>query len=390
MKSTTALRKITALRRKIRIVQGGQGAGKTIAILMLIANHASSTPNREIIIASEELTKMRLTVIKDFIKVMKGFGVWSDRNFINGTLYRFPNGSFIKFIGLDKADIGKGLRCHVIYFNELNKIGWETYREAASRADAVYADFNPNADFYAHTELIPRDDCDFIKLTFKDNEYLGEGEREEIMRYYTSGYDEKGDVKNKYWANLWKVYGLGEVGSLQGVVFENWDTVEEMPAGAKLIGTGLDWGYNDPTAIVQIWESDGVRYWDEVLYKSGMVNSQIAEHIKAEKIQGQIWADSAEPKSIEELRREGIRIAATDKGKDSIMFGIDKIQRQKFYVTARSTNLIYELRNYVWATDKTGKSLNKPVDANNHAIDGPRYVYTMHGKYSGSYSFSSG
>ena len=201
MQQTTALRKIAALRKKIKVIQGGQGAGKTIAILILIANHASANPNKEIIIASSELTKMRLTVIKDFVKIMRSFGIYEDRRFLAGTMYRFPNGSFIKFIGLDKEDVGKGLRSDVFYLNEGNKVPFESYREIASRAGQIYIDFNPNQNFWVHEELLDREDCDFLKLTFQDNEFLSPEERGEILRYYSKGYNDEGEIINKYWAN---------------------------------------------------------------------------------------------------------------------------------------------------------------------------------------------
>jgi hypothetical protein len=148
IQKTTSLQKIASLRKKIRIIQGGQGAGKTISILILLINHAASKENKEILIISSELTKMRLTVIKDFVKVMRLAGLYEDSRFIAGTLYRFKNGSFIKFIGLDKSDVGKGLRSDVAYFNEVNKIDFESYRQVASRTKIVYADFNADKEFF--------------------------------------------------------------------------------------------------------------------------------------------------------------------------------------------------------------------------------------------------
>jgi len=224
MKTTTALRKIAGLKKKIKVIQGGQGASKTYSILMLLINHASSQENREIFVASDELTKMRLTVIKDFKNIMKGFEVFNPNLFLGGTLYNFPNGSFIKFIGLDKEDMGKGLRCDVMFVNEGNKIKFETYRELTSRAKQVIIDYNPNTKFWVHEEIIPRPDADFIILTYKDNEYLSEEEVFEIERYYEKGYNKEGEVINEYWANKHRVYALGQEGFVDGVIFQNWKT----------------------------------------------------------------------------------------------------------------------------------------------------------------------
>jgi PBSX family phage terminase large subunit len=216
MQVTTALRKIAALRKRIKGIQGGQGAGKTYAILALIINHASSNANKEIFIASEELSKMRITVIKDFINIMKSFNIYNSDHFTDGTLYRFPNGSFIKFIGLDKVDIGKGLRSDIMFVNEANKVKFDTYRELTSRAKQIFIDFNPNRKFWFHTEILTRNDCDFLKLTFLDNEFLSKEERGEILRYKEKGFAKDGTVINQYWANMWRVYGLGEVGQVEG------------------------------------------------------------------------------------------------------------------------------------------------------------------------------
>src|SRR5882757_3677908 len=183
LQATTALRKISALRKKIWCIQGGQGAGKSVSILIILANHASNNLNKEIFIASDELSKMRITIIKDFIKVMQSFGIFDRSRWTDGVLYRFANGSFIRFIGLDKEDIGKGLRSDVIFVNEANKVKFDTYRELTSRAKRVIIDFNPNKRFWFQNEVLTRDDCDFIKLTYKDNEYLSIEEKNEILGY---------------------------------------------------------------------------------------------------------------------------------------------------------------------------------------------------------------
>lgn len=403
MKSTTALRKISALRKRVRVIQGGQGAGKTIAILIILINHASSNADKEIFVASAELTKMRLTVIKDFIKIVKAFGVWDQRRFVNGTLYRFPNGSFIKFIGLDKEDIGKGLRSDVFYFNELNKIPWNTYTEAESRAANVYADYNPNAKFYAHREIIPEPDANFIKLTFLDNEELPETERKKIIRFYEKAYGQPFDINdlepyivngktdeskiiNNYWHNRWRVYGLGMEGRLEGAVYEHWSVVDQVPKDAKLIGIGVDWGWSKPAAVVAIWEYNGERIWDELLYGEKKSNKQIGQAIKASGLKCMTYADQAEPKSINEVSKMGVRITGADKGAGSILSGVKKVNDYPMRITARSTNLQDEADKYVWAKDRFGEPTGFPVKKDDHGMDAGRYVYAEEDKYSGKYS----
>lgn len=378
LQSTTALRKISKLRKPIRAVRGSQGSAKTISILIILINHASSKKDREIIIASEELTKMRLTVIKDFVKLMKEAGVWDENRFIAGTLYRFPSGSFIKFIGLDKEDVGKGLRSHVVYINEINKISKEAYRQLSSRSDVVYFDYNPDAEFFVDTDVLTDKDCDFVQLTFEDNELLPAREREQILGYYTKGYNPDGSVKDPYWANIWQVYGLGNIGNLQGAIFNNWATIDLIPKEAEFIAYGLDWGFtNDPTALVAIYKWNQDIIIDELIYESGLTNSMLVAKMKALNIDEyeDIIADSSDPKSIQDLINLGYEnTIGAKKGQDSVEFGVSKMQEFKIWITVKSKNAINEFRNYIWAVDKNGKATGKPVDKHNHIIDPSRYV----------------
>ena len=392
---TTALRKITGLLlrgkkagKRIFMVRGGQGAGKTISFLILIINSCSSNDDREWIILSEELTKMRDSVIKDFLKITKSLGVWHVSRWNKSDLsFTFPNGSQIKFRSTDKDDAGKGVRVYGVYFNEINKITFEAYNQYASRAEIVLGDYNPDAPFFVDDEVIPREDCAFMQLTFKDNEQLNKVEREEILGYYKRGYNKDGSIKDNYWANKWKVYGLGDVGSLIGAVFSNWEIIDEIPKEARLRNGGLDFGYtNDPTAAIAVYEHQGYIILDEEIYETGLDNRKIADKLKASALKAaSIYCDSAEPKSIHDLKGHGIRAIEVDKGSDSIRFGIDLMQRQKYKVTQRSKNLISNFRNYVWEVDRNGKATNKPVDKHNHGIDAIRYEEMGKGKYSGKY-----
>lgn len=233
IKPTKALRKIAQLKKRIWVIQGGQGAAKTFSILLLLANHARSQPNKEIFIASAELSKMRITVMKDFVKILREVGIYDEVS-ISDTLFRFGSGSFIKFIGLDKEDIGKGLRSDIVFINEANKVSFDTYRELTSRAKRVILDFNPNAEFWAHVEVVTRDDAEFLVLTYKDNEFLSYQELKEIERYKSLAYhdptlptpDIPSNIKSKYWQNKWHVYGLGIIGTNPNRIFF-WDQIPD-------------------------------------------------------------------------------------------------------------------------------------------------------------------
>lgn len=310
-----------------------------------------------------------MTVIKDFVKVMVAAEIFEQHRFLAETLYKFKNGSFIKFIGLDKEDVGKGLRCHIAYFNEINKCKKEAYIQIASRAELVLMDWNPDAEFFVDDFVLPDPDCDFLQLTFEDNELLSPIERAEILKYKERGYYPDGKIKDPYWANRWQVYGLGNIGNLQGVVFNNWSIIDEIPKDAKLVSHGMDFGFtNDPTAFGSMFRLGDDLYLDELFYRTGLLNSDIINLLNG--IIGEIVADSAEPKSIEEIRRAGFEIRPARKGTDSIKMSIDLLQRFNLKVTRRSVNLQKELRAYRWKVDVNGKSMNEPVDEMNHAIDG--------------------
>jgi phage terminase large subunit len=382
IQQTTALRKIAALKKPIKVIQGGQGASKTFSILILLIQHAASKPNKEILILSAELTKMRLTVIKDFVKIMQLANIYQDSRFIAGTLYRFPNGSFIKFIGLDKSDVGKGLRSDVAYFNEVNKIDSETYRQVASRAGKVFADYNPDAEFFIHAEVLGRNDVDYLELTFRDNELLSERERTEILRYKELGYNGN-EIINKYWANKWRVYGLGLVGSIDGVVFENWSIIDTLPKEARLLFGGIDFGFaTSKFAAVNVYQYNGEYILEELVYATNLTNQDAARLMIERGYKGALmYCDSAEPKSIEELRRANINAVACDSKQDIKKFAIQKLNTKNFNVLKNSSNLVNELRYYVW-DDKTGKPKKSDLD---HLIDGLLYSIGSDGKYSGNY-----
>lgn len=406
IQATTALRKIAALKNRIWVIQGGQGAGKTFAILTLLANHAQSKPNKEIFVASKELTKMRITVIKDFIKILKGVGIYNPASFTSGTLYRFDNGSFIKFIGLDQEDIGKGLRSDIMFVNEANKIGFETYRELTSRAKRVIIDYNPNGEFWAQTEVINRHDADFLNLNYRDNEFLSIEERNEIemnkSRAYIDpdlpDYDVESNIKSKYWRNKWQVYGLGKIGSNPNRIFE-WEEIpyERYKSLNAKIYYGVDWGTVDPFGIIEAKYYDGALYLHELNYASenqikerltshewAQVNAReeglvmwLFERLRINK-QAIIVCDNNRPHKILALRECGFDYAiAAQKGTGSIIDGINLLEKLTIYYTSTSLNLKYEQENYSRKTDRYGIVLEEPEDINNHLLDPSRYIAQM-------------
>jgi len=295
-KRTKAINKILALKKRIKIVQGGTSAGKTYGIIPILINKAINTPNLEISIVSESIPHLRRGAIKDFIKILKETQRYFDNQYNRSLLrYEFRNGSYIEFFSVDDSTKLRGARRDILYVNEANNINYEAYNELSIRTSKeIFLDYNPSNEFWVHENLQNDPDADMIILTYKDNNALDKRIIKEI---------EKAKEKAKtsaYWENWWRVYGLGEIGRLQGVVFNNWKTIDKIPEEAKLIGIGIDFGYtNDPTAIVEVYKWNDQRIINEVCYQTGLVNSEIAKKLPNGLI---CYADSAEPKSIAEIR----------------------------------------------------------------------------------------
>ena len=366
LQRTTAINKILALKKRIKIIQGGTSAGKTFGILPILIDKAAKKGGLEISVVAESIPHLRRGALRDFLKVMKWTNRFVDDRFNKSLLkYEFANGSFIEFFSADDSSKLRGARRDILYVNECNNVNFEAYNELSIRTKhEVYLDFNPANEFWVE-EIKEDKEADFIILTYKDNEALDKGIVDQI---------EKNRLKaetSTYWRNWWKVYGLGELGMLEGVVFSNWKQIDTIPKEARLVGIGLDFGYtNDPTSCIEIYKHNEKRILNEIVYQTGMLNSDIAKKLPKDV---PVYADSAEPKSIRTLQLAGITIKGVTKGRDSINYGIDVMQRENYLVTSNSTNLIKELRSYCWDTDKTGKRLNKPIDNYNHAIDAVRY-----------------
>lgn len=366
-KRTTATNKVLALKRRIKIIQGGTSASKTYSILAVLINKAVTIPSLEISVVAETIPHLRRGALKDFIKILKWTNRFNDKQFNKSLLtYEFKNGSIMEFFSADDSSKLRGARRDILYINECNNVTFDSYNELAIRTrKEVYLDFNPAQEFWVHKELKNEPDSDFLILTYKDNEALDQS----IITQIEKNRDKA--KTSSYWANWWKVYGEGQLGMLEGVVFSNWKQIDTIPKEAKLLGIGLDFGYtNDPTAIIEIYNYNGQRIVNELAYQTGLLNSDIAKMLPKHV---PVYADSSEPKSIDEIKRFGVTIKGVTKGKDSINYGIDVIQRNEYLVTSNSSNLIKELRSYIWDTDKQGNRLNKPIDFNNHAIDAFRY-----------------
>ena len=365
---TTVINKIKNLTKFVKGIQGGTSAGKTFGVLPVLIDIAAKNPLTEISIVAESIPHLKRGAMKDFKKIMIETGRFIDSRW-NATdfKYNFANGSQIEFFSADNDAKLRGARRDYLYMNEANNMTFHAYTELASRTKkGVYLDWNPVNEFWFHSELQNDSDVDFIIVTYEDNEACPESALNFILKAKEKA------ITSSYWDNWYRVYGLGQIGNLEGVIFNNWKTIDTIPEDARLLGYGVDFGYtNDPTAIVEIYKWNEQRIINEICYNKGLSNSQIAKYINTKL---PCYCDSAEPKSIAELRMYGVNAHAVTKGADSINFGIQIMQEESYLVSTKSLNLITELRKYAWDKDKkTGAKLNKPIDDYNHGIDSIRY-----------------
>jgi phage terminase large subunit len=377
---TTALQKMMAMQGRKKVIQGATSSGKTYGIIPILYDKCIETPRIKVTVVAETLPAVKEGCVDIFKNFMMDEGRFNDAQW-NATelVYTSRNRSKIQFKSFDSVGKAKAAgKRDILFLNEANHIPYPIADALIIRSQEVWLDFNADSEFWAHTEILQQPHSEFLKLTYKDNEAMPSATYDDLMYKQSKALAEEAAGHRGYWWNWWQVYGLGEIGSLQGVVFNNWHQCDYVPEHAKLLGYGLDYGYrNDPTALVAIWYADNTYYLDELIYQTGLLNKEISNKMKALNVDPfqSIIADSAEPKSNAELRVEGWRILDAKKGADSVVYGVSKMQELDLRVTKRSLNLIKEFRNYTWATDRDGNPMNKPIDAYNHAIDAIRYYF---------------
>jgi len=361
---TTAFNKIASLKKRVRIIQGGSSASKTISILLFLIAYAQTDKEKTLTsIVSESIPHLKRGVIRDFKNLLQSHGYWKEANWnVTDSIYTFETGSQIEFFSTDNGDKLRGARRDRLFMNEANNNTFDAFEQLEIRTkEFIILDYNPTNEFWVQTEVMKRNDVDFIILTYKDNEGLDK-----------SIIDALEQRKNR--PGWWKVYGEGQLGEVEGKIYKDWLIIDQIPHEAKLVRRGLDFGYtNDPTAIVDVYRYNGGYIIDEQLFSKGKTNKQIADFILGLE-QILVIADSAEPKSIDEIRSYGVEIMPVVKGRDSVNQGISFVQDQRISVTKRSLNIITEYRNYLWMTDKNGVVINTPESGYDHSMDAIRYA----------------
>lgn len=370
-KPVKATFKLLELDKRIRAAAGGTSASKTISILLILIDKCQAAANNDeqllVSVVSESLPHLKRGAMRDFINIMEGHGyfkesAWNRSDYI----YSFGPNVKMEFFGVDAQDKVRGPRRDILFMNEANNCKLEAFEQLEVRTRLeIWMDWNPTNEFWFYTDVKDSRaaDLDFITLTYKDNEALPESIVKSI----------EARKHNKGW---WQVYGLGQLGEVEGKIYTDWAIIDEIPHEARLERYGLDFGYaNDPAALVAIYYYNGGYIVDELLFRTHMSNRQIADYVmNSASPNALIIADSAEPKSIAEMMEHGLNIIGSEKGPGSVNQGILWVQDQRMSITKRSANVIKAYRNYMWMTDRDGKIITKPHHDYSDSMDAIRYA----------------
>lgn len=365
-KTTVVYDYLLQSKKKITIMQGGTRSSKTYNILIWFIIKLLQEQGKVLTICRKTVPSIKATVLRDFIEILENNGLY-DESLHNRTdnIYKLNN-NIVEFVSLDEPQKIRGRKRDYLFLNEANEDTLQDWIQLIFRTtDKIILDFNPSDEFHwIYDEVIPRDDADFYITTYKDNVFLSPSIVKEIERLKEQ--DE----------NLWRVYGLGQRGTSEAVIYKNWQETDiKEPDGETYYG--LDFGYNHPSVLTKIIFFDDGIYIKEIFYEKGLTNQDLINLLYALKIDknAEIYGDSARPENIEEIYRAGFNIHPCKKGKDSVKLGIDHIKRHKLFVDKNSINLIKEIKSYKWKQDKNNKILDEPVKFNDDCMDAMRYAF---------------
>lgn len=367
--------------KKFRVIanQGSTRSSKTYSVCQLLALYIPTKEKKSISIVSPSLPHLKRGARRDFLEILEGAGLYSDAQF-NKTdnIYHYPNGSYVEFFGVDEPGKVRGPGRDILFVNEANLIPYAIYTQLALRTnEVIFIDFNPVdemswvydvADYKGGTnedgeEIKPNL---LIHSTYQNN-------RSNLSKEIISQIEMLKEADQ----NLWNVFGLGLRGKSTELVYTHWKTCKELPnRGERFFGQ--DFGYNVPSALVDVEVYEGAIYVDEVLYETRLTTGDLIEKYKINGVfkNREIFCDNAEPKTIEEIRRAGYNAKEADK---DVTEGIRKVKSMPLYITERSTNILKEIRGYKWRTDINGKVVkdkdrDEPVKFMDHAMDALRYA----------------
>ena len=364
IKTTNVFHKAYNSDTRITCLQGGTRSSKSYSLAQLFIIKCLQDTGKTYTICRKTLPALKATAYRDMIQILKELDLYAEENHNKSELSYQLNGNLLEHISVDQPTKIRGRKRHYLWLNEANEFTYEDWQQLILRTtEKIYLDYNPSDPYsWIYDKVVVRDDCTFIKSTYMANPFLDKDTIAEIERLK--------DLDPDYW----QVYGLGEIGSVQTMIFRKFELVDEVQG--RLVGYGLDFGFtNSPSALVAVYQADDNLYIKEMLYEKRLTNTDLANKLREFRIdrQSEIIGDSAEPKTIEEIYRQGFNIKPAKKGA-GIHLGIDIMRRYKLHITKDSLNAIKEFRSYKWATDKNGDVLNTPVKINDHLIDATRYL----------------
>jgi phage terminase large subunit len=364
IKTTNVFHKAYNSDTRITCLQGGTRSSKSYSLAQLFIVKCLEGTGKTYTICRKTLPALKATAYRDMLQILKELDLYTEEKHNKSELSYQLNGNLLEFISVDQPQKIRGRKRNCLWLNEANEFTYEDWQQLILRTtEKIYLDYNPSDPYsWIYDKVVVRDDCTFIKSTYLANPFLDDDTVAEIERLK--------DLDPDYW----QVYGLGEIGSVQTMIFRKFELVDEVQG--RLIGYGLDFGFtNSPSALVAVYQSDDNLYIKEMLYEKRLTNTDLANKLREFRIdrQSEIIGDSAEPKTIEEIYRQGFNIKPAKKGA-GIHLGIDIMRRYKLHITKDSLNAIKEFRGYKWATDKNGDVLNTPVKINDHLIDATRYL----------------
>ena len=353
--------------KKIIINQGGTSSSKTYSILQLFITFMSSVKvkNKTFSVVSESMPHLSKGAMFDFFKILQEDNNYNIKNH-NRSHNEYTIGTNkVQFFGVEDDSKVRGPRRDFLFINECNNVRYDTFRQLNMRTlNRTFLDFNPVAEFWAHTELLQDKDTGYVHSTYLDNPYTPQKVIDDLLKMKEMD------------PNWWLIYGEGKVGSLEGLIFHNYEIIKDPILKSNETIYGMDFGFtNDPTTLISVEKKDKELLIDELLYERGLTNEDISYKIENIGISRHdlIYADSDEPKSIEELSRRGWNIRGAVKGPDSIIKGIDLLKQYKMIIPNTALNLIKEMRGYSWIKDRNNNFINKPYGLD-HCIDAIRYA----------------
>ncbi len=357
---------------------GGARSSKTYSILQLLIQHFVNEDNKKFLIARKTLPSLRRTTYRDFLNLVEEYGYYKfcDHNKTDLT-FKIKN-NIVDFLSVDKIDKIKSSEYNYIFLEEANEFTELEYRIIHTRLSGKTIPYEPNklilalnpSDIFGwiNQSLVNESGIDVIRSTYLDNPFLSEEYIKILLKLKDTNPE------------LYQIYALGLWAELKGKIYSNYVIDATFPESFDDEIYGLDFGFNVESALIWIGFKDDDLYLRERVYQTKLINKDLIDKMIEEGTNKTMpmYADSAEPDRIEEIHRAGFNIHPARKGKNSVKNGIDAVKAYKLHILEEDTNIIKEIRSYLWRKDKNDKNLDEPAKYMDHALDAVRMGIFTH------------